>query len=123
MRSLKETDDLVKKWEPIGLLEYPDNHKMTAYCLEHAVKLLDTSSINGYNGMIIPIVFRIVTKINLSTRREAREVVKMIIEEFSSFFNENRYLIQDIMTFSSIDWEVEMCQLFSKQFLYKYENR
>lgn len=123
MRTLKETGDLVKKWEPIGLLEYPNNTKMTAYCLEHAVKSLITSNINDHNGMILPIVFRIVTKINLSTRREAREVVKMIIEEFSSFFNENRYLIQDIMTFSSVDWEVEMCQLFSKQFLYKYENR
>jgi len=123
MRTLKETGDLVKKWERIGLLEYPNNTKMTAYCLEHAVKLLITSNINDHNGMILPIVFRVVTKINLSTRREAREVVKMIIEEFSSFFNENRYLIQDIMTFSSIDWEIEMCQLFSKQFLYKYENR
>ncbi len=122
MRSLKDGNLLVKRWEKIGLIEYSYNPKMMAYCLEYATILLPDSNISEYNGMIIPLVFKVINRIKPKFKSKSRVIVKEVIEGFSTFIQENRYLIQDIMQFQSFDWELEICRLFTEQYLISYEN-
>lgn len=121
MKSLKDTSSLIKKWECSGLLEYANDPKTIAFCLEYAVTILPESDINQHNGMIIPLVFRIINKIKSTSRRENRKIVKDIIDRFPLFMERNKKIINDLKCFQSIDWEAEMCELFVNEYLLIYE--
>jgi hypothetical protein len=95
---------------------------MMAYCFEYATILLPDSNISEYNGMVIPLVYRIINRIKPKYKSKSKSIIKEVIEGFSTFIRENRYLIQDIMQFQSFDWELEICRLFTEQYVISYEN-
>lgn len=117
MRSLKETSSLIKKWERFGL-EYSNDPKMMAFCFEYTVKLLPESEISINDGMIIPIIFRVINKIKPIFKRESRKIVKDVIDTFPHFLEGNINIIK----VSGMEWEAEMCALFTDEYLLKHEN-
>jgi hypothetical protein len=122
MRRIVNSNTLIKKWDPIGLLIHTDNPKIMAYCLEYTVNTTLESGINEHSSMIIPIVFRVINKIKPTTRRESRVIVKDVMDRFPSFMLDKRGVIDDLKFFNSMDWEAEMCQLFVEEYLRIYEN-
>jgi anaerobic ribonucleoside-triphosphate reductase len=122
MRTLKDKNSLIKKWEYTGLLEYAQKPKMMAYCLEYSAKTLLDSGISENNGMIIPIIFRVINNIKPRFRHDSKIIIKDIMERFPSFMLDKRGVIDDLKFFTSMDWEAEMCQLFVEEYLKIYEN-
>lgn len=122
MKSLKNDINLEEKWGKIGLLEDANNPKNMAFCLECAAKMLCESEISEHNGMIIPIVFRVINGINPTNKRESRKIIKDVLETFPSFLLNNKDIISNLISFSTIDWEAEMCALFTEEYLRPYEN-
>ena len=122
MRTLKDKNSLIKKWEYAGLLEYAQKPKMMAYCLEYSAKTLLESEISENNGMIIPIIFRVINKIKPRFRHESKIIIKDIMGRFPRFMLDKRGVIDDLKFFTSMDWEAEMCQLFVEEYLILYEN-
>jgi anaerobic ribonucleoside-triphosphate reductase len=122
MRTLKDNNSLIKKWEYAGLLEYAQKPKMMAYCLEYSAKTLLDSGISENNGMIIPIIFRVINNIKPTFRHDSKIIIKDIMERFPSFMLDKRGVIDDLKFFTSMDWEAEMCQLFVEEYLKIYEN-
>jgi hypothetical protein len=122
MRTLKDYNFLVKKWGEMGFLDCAINPKMMAYCLEYSAKTLLDSGISENNGMIIPIIFRVINKIKPTFRHDSKIIIKDIMERFPSFMLDKRRVIDDLKFFTSMDWEVEMCQLFVEEYLKIYEN-
>jgi hypothetical protein len=122
MRTLKDYNFLVKKWGEMGFLDCAINPKMMAYCLEYSTKTLLDSGINENNGMIIPIIFRVINNIKPRFRHDSKIIIKDIMERFPSFMLDKRRVIDDLKFFTSMDWEAEMCQLFVEEYLKIYEN-
>ena len=122
MRTLKDNNSLIKKWEYTGLLEYAQKPKMMAYCLEYSAKTLLDSGLYENNGMIIPIIFRVINNIKPTFRHDSKIIIKDIMERFPSFMLDKRGVIDDLKFFTSMDWEAEMCQLFVEEYLKIYEN-
>jgi len=122
MRTLKDKNSLIKKWEYTGLLEYAQKPKMMAYCLEYSAKTLLDSGISENIGMIIPIIFRVINNIKPTFRHDSKIIIKDIMERFPSFMLDKRRVIDDLKFFTSMDWEAEMCQLFVEEYLKIYEN-
>lgn len=122
MRRIVNSNLLIKKWDPIGLLIHTDNPKIMAYCLEYTVNTTLESEISENNGMIIPIIFRIINKIKPRFRHESKIIIKDIMGRFPSFMLDKRGVIDDLKFFTSMDWEAEMCQLFVEEYLKIYEN-
>jgi anaerobic ribonucleoside-triphosphate reductase len=122
MRTLKDNNSLIKKWEYSGLLKYTQNPKMMAYCLEYSAKTLLDSGISENNGMIIPIIFRVINNIKPTFRHDSKIIIKDIMERFPSFMLDKRGVIDDLNFLTSMDWEAEMCQLFVEEYLKIYEN-
>jgi hypothetical protein len=121
MRTLKDNNSLIKKWEYCGLLNYAQNPKMMAYCLEYSAKTLLDSGINENDGMIIPIIFRVINNIKPRFRHDSKIIIKDIMKRFPSFMLDKRGVIDDLKFFNSMDWEAEMCQLFVEEYLIEYE--
>jgi hypothetical protein len=122
MRTLKDYNFLVKKWGEMGFLDCAINPKMMAYCLEYSAKTLLESEISEHNGMIIPIIFRVINEIKPRFRHESKIIIKDIMERFPSFMLDKRGVIDNIKSFYTIDWEAEMCALFTEEYLILYEN-
>jgi hypothetical protein len=122
MRTLKDSNFLVKKWGEMGFLDCAINPKMMAYCLEYSAKTLLDSGINENNGMVIPIIFRVINNIKPTFRHDSKIIIKDIMERFPSFMLKSQCLIGDRKFFNSMDWEAEMCQLFVEEYLKIYEN-
>ena len=124
MKTLKDYNynHLLIKWSKMGCLESANDPKIMAYCLDYSCRVLLKSSISKHNGMIIPIIFRVINKINPTSRHVSRGIAKDIIEKFPRFMERNRGIISDLMYYQNIDWEVEMCQLFADDYLLIYEN-
>jgi hypothetical protein len=122
MRTLKDNNSLIKKWEYSGLLKYAQNPKMMAYCLEYSAKTLLDSGINENDGMIIPIIFRVINNIKPRFRHDSKIIIKDIMKRFPSFMLDKRGVIYDLKFFNSMDWEAEMCQLFVEEYLIEYED-
>lgn len=122
MKKIVNSNLLIKKWSNLGLLEYANNPKMMAYCLEYSAKTLLESEISEHNGMIIPIIFRVINKIKPRFRHESKIIIKDIMERFPSFMLDKRGVIDNIKSFYTIDWEAEMCALFTEEYLILYEN-
>lgn len=122
MRTLKDRNFLVKKWGEMGFLDCAINPKMMAYCLEYSTKTLLDSDINEHNGMILPVIFRIINNIKPTFRGECKIIIKDIIKKFPNFVLENKSIVDNIKSFYNIDWEAEMCQLFVEEYLKIYEN-
>lgn len=122
MRTLKNSNLLIKKWSNVGLLEYANNPKMMAYCLEYSAKTLLESEISEHNGMIIPIIFRVINKIKPRFKHESKIIIKDIMERFPRFMFDKKGVIDDIKWFNAMDWEAEMCALFTEEYLILYEN-
>lgn len=122
MRSLKNHNSLVNKWSKLGFLDCANDPKMMAYCLEYSCKTLPGSGINEHNGLIIPIIFRVINKIKPRFRCESKIIIKDIIERFPSFKLENDEYVNNIKSYYHIDREAEMCALFVDEYLIIYEN-
>jgi len=122
MRTLKNSNLLIKKWGNMGFLEYANNPKMMAYCLEYSAKTLLESEISEHNGMIIPIIFRVINKIKPRFKHESKIIIKDIMERLPRFMFDKRGVIDDIKFFNTMDWEAEMCALFTEEYLILYEN-
>ena len=122
MRTLKNSNLLIKKWSNLGFLECANNPKMMAYCLEYSAKTLLESEISEHNGMIIPIIFRVINKIKPRFKHESKIIIKDIMERFPRFMLDKRGVIDDIKFFNAMDWEAEMCALFTEEYLILYEN-
>jgi len=122
MRTLKDNNSLIKKWGKMGFLDCAINPKMMAYCLEYSAKTLLDSGISENNGMIIPIIFRVINNIKPTFRHDSKIIIKDIMERFPSFMLDKRRVIDDLKFFTSMDWEAEMCQLFVEEYLKIYEN-
>jgi hypothetical protein len=95
---------------------------MMAYCLEYSAKTLLESEISENNGMIIPIIFRVINKIKPRFRHESKIIIKDIMGRFPRFMLDKRGVIDDIKFFNTMDWEAEMCALFTEEYLILYEN-
>jgi hypothetical protein len=122
MRTLKNSNLLIKKWSTLGLLEYANNPKMMAYCLEYSAKTLLESEISEHNGMIIPIIFKVINKIKPRFKHESKIIIKDIMERLPRFMFDKKGVIDDIKCFNAMDWEAEMCALFTEEYLILYEN-
>ena len=122
MRTLKDKNSLIKKWGEMGFLDSAINPKMMAYCLEYSAKTLLDSGLYENNGMIIPIIFRVINNIKPRFRHDSKIIIKDIMEIFPSFMLDKRGVIDDLKFFTSMDWEAEMCQLFVEEYLKIYEN-
>jgi hypothetical protein len=106
----------------MGFLDCAINPKMMAYCLEYSAKTLLDSGLYENNGMIIPIIFRVINNIKPRFRHDSKIIIKDIMERFPSFMLKSQCLIDDLKFFTSMDWEAEMCQLFVEEYLKIYEN-
>lgn len=122
MRKIVNSNLLIKKWGNMGFLECANNPKMMAYCLEYSAKTLLESEISEHNAMIIPIIFRVINKIKPRFKHESKIIIKDIMERFPSFMLDKRGVIDDIKFFNAMDWEAEMCALFTEEYLILYEN-
>jgi hypothetical protein len=122
MRKIVNSDLLIKKWEPTGLLRHADNPKIMAYCLEYTVNTTLETGVNERSSIIIPIVFKVINKIKPITRRESRVIVKDVMDRFPNFMLNNYNVIDDLMSITGVDWEAEMCRLFVEEYLKIYEN-
>lgn len=128
MRSLENTINIknaVDRWRNYGLLHYANNARIMAYSLEYCVELMirggENSLVSQNNGMIIPIVFRIINCINPTMKSESRNIVKKILKTFPIFMLNNPFISEVIMGYNQIDIELELCTLFKDDFIRNYE--
>jgi hypothetical protein len=117
-------DDNIEKWRSYGLLGYANNERIMAYSLEYCIEIMVRSGgdslVSQNNGMIIPIVFRVINHINPTTKSESRCIVKKILKTFPIFMLNNPFVNEIIMGCNHLDIEVELCTLFKDDFIRDY---
>lgn len=116
-------DDIIKKWEEYGLLVGVVNKRILSHSLECSIELISgiNSGISQHNGLIIPIVCRIIRRIDPKTKSESRRIIKKIIQSFPIFLQNNSEIINQLRGFNQIDVEYEVCSLFEDYFVRNYE--
>jgi hypothetical protein len=122
MRSVTEilTND-EKKWEKTGILTSAKNPKMISFCFNYCVKLLPESDISVHDGTILPVVYRIIDYLNISSKEKNKKIIKNILIDYPIFIKDNKNVFEDLSFIPGFDRELQMCKLFSENFILKYE--
>ena len=106
-------EELIEKWDSIGLLEGLPEHIHPTIVLKYeltAMYLIDMDlNIDSHDPLLtctLPIIYRIYS------RGQTIGDPKDFINQVRIFFNYNRHLMEDLNTYNNVDAEAEMCSLF-----------
>lgn len=110
-------DELIQKWNSIGLLEALPNRIKPTVALKYeliAMYIVDNEELIDnviLTNCIFPIVYRV-----YNNGRTIGDI-KDFINQVNNFFIYNRELIQRVLNaYSNVDVEMEMCSLFVEQY-------
>jgi hypothetical protein len=124
MRSLKHgcDKDILNKWGKTGILDNSVNKTTMAIACETAVRILIgyNSEVSVNDGLIIPLIFRIINKINPIGKFMIRKITKDIIRQYPVL--KLKYRNQFEYQLIGIDIECHMLDLITEQYLLDYEN-
>lgn len=127
-------DELTKKWEEFGLLVGLTNVEKTMLALnfERTALHIISDSTNKYSRVDM-YIFPVLRRISVThTNENGLDVYQYyhvnpidVLEHFTNHMNsrEAQDLISYLKTYSSIDWEAEICALYSENFYFNFRNK
>ena len=134
-------DELTKKWDGFGLLVGLTDVEKTMLALNfertalHIIGHTNVPPFHSENQMydkVNVLIFPVLRRISVSyTNENGLDVYQYyhinpieLLDHFTNFMNsrESQDLISDLQTYAQIDWEVEICQLYSEHFSYKFRS-
>jgi len=109
-------DELIQKWDSIGLLGPLPNRIKPTVALKYeliAMYIIDNEELID-NVMLTNCIFPIAYRIYNNDRTIGD--IKDFVNQVNNFFIYNRELIRDLNYYPNVDVEAEMCSIFVEQY-------
>ena len=127
-------NEITKKWNATGLLEQltEEEKELLAMNLErlalHVLAYDGTGKYDKVDMYVFPILRRISVAYTNENGLDIRQYHHVnpieVLEHFTSYMNSQgaQDLISDLKTYDMIDWEAEICAMYSENFAPKFRN-